>query len=480
MITLENNMKKIYLLIIATLAPVTRCQENPRRQEVPRPTSIAKFHRPSQREFAKEAIALAFSAGPILASKMPLISYATHRGNYTFTFSGYIKTDIWWDSWQVRGSGQDHVLLFPEEPVYDRCGKDINHHGRFNMVSVETRLRTEIEGPKVFGARPYGVIEVDFRGGDLVDFIQIVHMVHGHIYLDWGNKSLLIGQYFHPTFPAEYKCYPEPVSYNYGLSIDDYTFEPQIRVVKQLGIMTFQLTFASDSARFYGGPLARSSLYVRNAIMPNINFLSVASIGAHRAGIGFDMVRLVPRIRTRLAAAAGQSLKTSESIVSFLALAFLVLDFEKIKIKFKTFWSQNGAGYALTSGYGVQCVNSLTDVRNYINTSIVNTWMDVTFRNFMPFEPGYFLGLSKTMGAGSRLTPYINNVESVYTPGNRHHMNYLFRFSPRLRWYSRPFVLGTELEFTRALWGQIDDHAHVINASPRNNLRLLFGAYYYF
>jgi len=478
-------MKKIYILLITCLAPITWCRENNfpspiRQQEVIRPTSITQFHRPSQREFAKEALLLRFSAGPVLAAQTSLISYATKRGNYKFTFSGYIKSDFWWDSWQVRGSGQDQVLLYPEQPVYDQCGYDTNHNGRFNMVSVETRLRTEIEGPKVFGARPFGVIEVDFRGGDLVDFIQIAHMVHGHIYLDWGDKSLLIGQYFHPTFPAEYKCYPEPVSYNYGLSIDDYCFEPQIRITKQLGMMAFQLTFASDSSRFYGGPLARSSLYVRNAIMPNINFLSVASIGAHRLGIGIDMVRLVPRIRTRLALPAGQSLKTSESIISFLALTFLVLDYESIKIKFKAFWSQNGSGYALTSGYGVQCVDSLTDVRNYINTQIVNAWMDVTFKNVMPFEPGYFLGISKTLGAGGQLVPSISGVASVYTPGNRHLMAYLFRFSPRLRWYARPFVLGTELEFTRALWGQINNYARVVNASPVNNLRLLFGAYYYF
>ncbi len=455
------------------------------QRELPQSTvarQLAPLNLPSQREFAREALALEYSAKPILAPESGLITYSKERGNYKFSFSGYLKSEFFWDSWQVRGSEQDQVEFFPEEPIYDRCGHDILHKGRFNGLSIETVLRFEIEGPKVFGARCYGVIEPDFRGGDLVNLVNLSHMREGYMYLDWGDKSLLIGSYFHPVYPAEYKCYARTISYNYGLPFDPYALDPQIRFTKQYGCMSYQLAILSDSSRIWSGPSGYyvNVPYARNAIVPNINFLSVASIGEHRIGIEFDMIRLVPRLRTNLALPPNQSLKSVESLLSFMALFFVVLDYENILLKFKTIWAQNAAGYAFITGYGVKCIDPLTGVYNYINTQQVNVWTDVTFKKLMPFEPGFFFGFLKNLGAAEQLLPFINGIESVYTPGNRHHLANLIRFSPRLRWYARPFVLGTELEYTRAYWGHINNYAKPINTSPRNNLRLLIAAYYYY
>ena len=473
-------MKKNYLAKIAYLTAAIAYQGNTFPMLFPQ-KQIAPLNLPSQREFAKEAIELQFLAKPILAPETGLISYTTQRGDYKLTFEGYIKADLWWDSWQVSGVEQEHFSFFPMEPIYDICGRDILHKGRFNMLTIQTQLRFEIEGPRAFGARTYGVIQPDFWGGDLVNIVNIMRLLEGYVYLDWGDKSLLIGKYLHPVFPAEYKCYAQTISYDYGLPFDPYAIAPQIRFTKQVGFMSYQFSMMSPAYKFFGGPSGIvNELYARNAILPNFNFLSVASIGKHRIGVDFDIVRIVPRLRTNLALPPSRSFKNVESLISFLAQFFVVLDYKDILFKFKTIWAQNGAGYAFISGYGVKCIDPLTDARVYINTQQVNTWIDVTFRKFMPFEPGFFFGFSKNLGAPEQLIPFINGTDSIYVPNNRHHINYLLRFAPRIRWYSRPFVAGTELEFTRAYWGHVDNYARVINASPRNNLRFLFAAYYYY
>jgi len=86
-------------LAITYLTSALWCQENSLPPLIPQRElpQLASFDLPSQREFAKEALALRFSARPILAPELELISYTTERGDYKFTFAGYLKTDFWWD-----------------------------------------------------------------------------------------------------------------------------------------------------------------------------------------------------------------------------------------------------------------------------------------------------------------------------------------------------------------------------------------------
>lgn len=440
-----------------------------------------------EKAFEESARFLMFQPTPLSPSvAYPLVHHALQRGERSFFWSGYVKAEPFWDSWQVRSAQQDQFLVFPEEPVIDRCGRDINHKGRFNMLAIESTIRAEIKGPDFYKARTHGVLSCDFRGGDTSNVINFFRVVQGFMILEWQDKALLIGQFWHPLFPADYKCYPMVVSYNYGLPIDPYTLETQIRFTKQFDNISLVFSMLSHSQRRYSGPdpaaLAtgavpqptNSTLYPRNAIMPNFNFLAVASLDEHRLGFSFDVARLVPRIQTR------KNYKTHESIISILGMLFLVMDFEDVTIKLKGIWSQNGSGYVMISGYAVDCVEPTTDCRNYANLQCVSTWMDVNFKKVMPLEPGFFLGFTKNLGSDTRIITNIGTEQTIYTPGGRSRIDYVLRWSPRLRWYARPLMIGGELEFTRALWGKNNEWGQVVDTRPVNNTRLLIGAYYFF
>ena len=72
---------------------------------------------------------------------------------FTVLFSGYIKPEFFWDSRQVIGGRDDQTLIFPEPKVWDRCCRDINAAPAYNMIAIESRVRSEILGPKVLEAK---------------------------------------------------------------------------------------------------------------------------------------------------------------------------------------------------------------------------------------------------------------------------------------------------------------------------------------
>jgi len=409
-------------------------------------------------------------------------------GKFEYNVYGYVKHAAWVDSYQVAGFVQNYYIFFPREYFGDACGRNIRQKGQSNMLDIESRIRAEIAGPKIGRADTYAILEADFRGGDLEDYINIFRMLHGHMYFNWGDQSLLIGQYWHPIFTADAGCYAPTISYSYGLPFDPYTLEPQIRYTRQLDNITWSVTAASHSTRFYDGPIGLSTIYARNAVMPNFNFRAFAIIGKHRIGFSADANRLVPRLVT------DKDICVTESLMSYLGLLFCVFDWDSVILRSKVIFAQNGNGYLMLGGYGVHCVNPYTDERSYSNINSISAWSDVTVRSFPSVEPGLFIGYTKNLGASSAIVQNIDdqNVACCGVPAESsegetglysfgtERLDYIFRIAPRIRWYKRPFSIGAELEYTRAAFGDIGSHGQILNPRAVGNTRLMMAGYYYF
>ena len=260
-----------------------------------------------------------------------ILNKLTQKPPLAYSFSGYLKQDNWFDSYQVDGMRQDQYLLFPDIPIFDQCGRNINKKGRFNMVDIETRVRAEVVAPKIFGAYPFGAIEGDFEG-DSIAVIGLFRLRHAFIYLEWPKTSLLIGQYWHPVFIPD--CYPDTISYNNGAPIEPFEREPQVRITSRFDNIT--LTFAATS---YAGALIDlpnptltqlniplTNYTLRNSVMPDLNFQMRADVRKHFVGVGFNMRRLIPRL---YAPQMPGILAVRESLISFLGLAYAKLNWEK-------------------------------------------------------------------------------------------------------------------------------------------------------
>jgi hypothetical protein len=421
-----------------------------------------------------------FDATPLAPLKAPLAfispsirafpyvaSLAKEKNKIPFTYdlSGYIKNEAFFDSYQVYGARQDQYLIIPLPPRPDRRCNNINNHGRFNMLEIESRVRGEIAGPYIFGAQTYAVGEIDAWGSSNNDLqMGLLRVRHAFIYFEWEDKSLLMGQYWHPLLLPE--CYADTISFNGGTPFDTFAREPQIRLTKQFDNMTFIVAAGALPTSPFSGPIGSNSIYARNGIMPNFNMQLFGAVRSHLFGLGVDASRIVPRLVT------DKNFCVTESLFSVIAFAFSSFNWDNLGLRLKLIYAQNGDPFGLISGYAVSKIDPYTDERKYSNIQCVNAWLDTAYRGNV--EPGIFMGVSKNVGATSRIKP-----DLVYADFGKN-IDFAYRIQPRVRWFIKPLIFGAEMELTGARYGTTTETGHVVNGEFVNNLRVLLSAFYIF
>ena len=166
---------------------------------------------------------------------------------FGISFSGFIKTDVIYDSRQTVSIREGHFFLFPKGELLDPAGRDVNARGNFNILSVQTRLVGKITGPDALGAKTSGLIEGEFFGtadGDTNGF----RLRHAYVKLNWKTTELMIGQFWHAMFITE--CYPEVVSFNTGAPFQPFSRAPQIRLTQTFSRVSLIATALPKGFRF--------------------------------------------------------------------------------------------------------------------------------------------------------------------------------------------------------------------------------------
>jgi hypothetical protein len=86
-------------------------------------------------------------------SLLSFLIYAQEEAAFGIKFTGFVKTDIIWDSRQTDALREGHFLLWPKPELIDPAGNDINAKANFNFLNIQTRLRGDIKGPDALGAK---------------------------------------------------------------------------------------------------------------------------------------------------------------------------------------------------------------------------------------------------------------------------------------------------------------------------------------
>ena len=159
---------------------------------------------------------------------------------FGINFSGFVNTDIFFDSRQTVMARDGDWLFYPENVKKDPDGKDINANGTFSILSIFTRISGNITGPEIFKAKTSGLIEGEFYG-NIPANINTFRLRHAYVRLNWKKTELLIGQYWHPMFVPT--CIPETVAINAGAPFLVFSRNPQVRVTRQFG--NFRLMLAA-------------------------------------------------------------------------------------------------------------------------------------------------------------------------------------------------------------------------------------------
>lgn len=385
------------------------------------------------------------------------------KPSFGISFSGFVKTDIMYDSRQTTAIREGHFLLYPAAELMDKNNEDINAKSSFNILSIQTRLNGKITAPDAFGAKTSGQIEAEFFGtsdGDINGF----RLRHAFVKLDWANTSLLVGQTWHPMFVTE--MYPGVVSFNTGVPFQPFSRNPQIRITQSFD--NVKLIFAAMAQRDFqsNGPTGFSSSYLRNSIIPNLHAQIQYSNNGNLAGAGIDYKILTPRLVTT------KNVKTDASISSFSALGFLKLNLDPVTLKLQGIYGQNIPDLMQIGGYAVKSYDAVTGVEAYTALSNFTVWGEISTGK--QTEYAVFFGYSKALGAS-------DNITGAYY-GRATDIENIFRISPRIQFNSEKTRISTEVEYTSAGYGTPNslNKGKIENVKAVSNLRLLVAFYYFF
>ncbi len=387
---------------------------------------------------------------------------------FGISFSGFVKTDIFYDSRQTVNIREGHFLLFPKGEQLDKDGRDVNAASSFHMLAIQTRLQGRITGPDAFGAKTSGLIEAEFFGTSETD-LNGFRLRHAYVKLNWADSELMVGQYWHPLFVTD--SYPEVVSFDTGAPFQPFNRSPQVRYTKQFGPWSLTATALAQRDFVDPGPDGAGSAYARNAAVPEFNLKAQyqwkCPAGCEiLVGASGDYKTVKPRLST----SAGY--RTDETISSWAGMAFFKYKARPATFKAEAFYGQDSYYLTMLGGYAVSgVVDAARDDVRYAPYDVFSLWSEL-MTNGETLQAGLFLGYLKNLGADQAI------VGAKY--GRGLDIAALYRVAPRVLFNSGKVRLAGEIEYTSAAYGTADSTGQVLNTKWIPNLRLLAAVYYFF
>lgn len=388
---------------------------------------------------------------------------AQEKSAFGISFSGFVKTDIIYDSRQTTSIREGFFLLYPAPILNDKNLEDINAKSNFNILSIQSRLTSKLSAPDAFSAKTSGLLEGEFFGhteGDINGF----RLRHAYVKLDWTNVSLLVGQTWHPMFIAE--MFPGVVSFNTGVPFQPFSRNPQIR-----------LTYASDNIKLIAGAMSQrdfqsngpsgfSSIYLRNTVVPNLHLQFQYLNDKTHLGAGVDYKSLTPRLVTT------KNVKTDETVSGISLIGFAKFNLNPITIKAQGIYAENNADLLQLGGYAVKNTDAVTGKETYTALSNFSAWGEISTGK--EIEYAVFFGYAKSLGAS-------DNITGAYY-GRGTDIDNVLRISPRIQFNSEKNRISAELEYTSADYGKPNNlnKGMVEDLKTVSNLRLLVAFYLFF
>lgn len=408
---------------------------------------------------------LFYRAGLYFFLLLPVV--AMGQSGYGIKWSGYVKNDLFYDTRQVTGAREGHVLLYPKSELPDSNGTDINASPSLGIMAIQTRLHADFSGPEVMGASFTGAIEAEFFGISEND-INGVRLRHAYGKLVWPKSELLVGQFWHPFFPVS--AAPNTVSFNTGIAFIPFSRNPQIKYTQKLGPVRLSGAILAERDMVSAGPgtVKMSTEYQRNAAMPigTLMLDLVGDSGRIVFGMGSEYHELRPSLVT------GLGFETDERVRSLSHTVYFKLERKSFSWKVQGALYSNAAHFTTFGGYAAYEIDSATMARKYTPTRTAAGWTDLQF-NLGRFSIGALAGYAKNLGANKELLAgsYFSRDEKI---------DYVYRLSPRLTYKVEKLILGLELEYTAAAYGVNDNKGKVDNAKEVGNLRTLLAATFSF
>lgn len=388
---------------------------------------------------------------------LPSLSLFSQTDEIRIKISGFVKADYWIDSRRNQEGVDGMLVYYPSAPGFNSNGIDTNSFWSTHGVALSTRIKLTATGPELFGAKTAGVVEADFTG---TTDVALFRLRLANVTFTWSKSNLLVGQAWHPLSIPQFL--PKTLSLNTGAPFQCFNRSPQITYThtlgsfRVLGSINFQSSFESL------GPKGKSSIYLKNAVLPNLDFQLQKSLGKSTFGIAYDFKMLRPFITN--VGKDGSHYVNENKVKSHSALLFYNYTSEKLFIIAKQLWGQNLTEHLMQGGYGVTSIDSITGIQNYTPskgwTSILN------FCYGTKYKVGGTLGFMKNNG-------FDKNIVKFY--GRDANIKSTLRIAPNVVYAIKNLQLGVECEYNRTTWGKVDMNkmGKVVTPTTVNGVRIL-------
>ncbi|MFC2104144.1 hypothetical protein ACFLS4_02175 [Bacteroidota bacterium] len=408
---------------------------------------------------------LTFLVGQVFAQE-------TEEKKIKFEPSGFIKSDIYYDSRQNVEALEGLLHLYPKNVSNDANGKDINANGSFNIIDISSRIRGKVTGPDVFGAKLTGLVEIDFTGitGGLSS--SRVRLRHAYSKLNWEKTEILFGREWHPMFVKE--VYPSVMSLNTGIPFQPFNRSPMLQISHKLGAFKIIGAAISQSDYVSRGPDGKSAKYLKNSNIPNLHLQLHYYPGDFLFGIAADYKCIQPRLTVDTSLTSGITYVTNEKLNSYAGMVFFKYQHSKLTIKGKAIYGQNLSESIMPGGYGVSQIDSISGQEKYTPFNHLYVWGNIIYGDQTKFS--LFGGFTKNLGANDPI------VDKNRTYGMALDVDYFYRITPTISHKIKNFMLALELEYTVAAYGDMDiiDYGKIKNSNEVSNTRIMFSVFHFF
>ncbi|MDR2928911.1 MAG: hypothetical protein LBV41_12050 [Cytophagaceae bacterium] len=380
--------------------------------------------------------------------------------SYGLQISGFARVDYIVDSRQTSEAVEGLFTFYPLNRELDAAGNDINAMPKANLISVATRLATRFFAPDIFNARSAGYVEFDFTGASNTNGVRLRQ---AYVNLNWKKSALLIGRTWHPLSAG---CIPNMLALNTGAPFWAFNRSDQLRFDYKPNKWTISAAAVYQSDYASLGPVAKSSGYLRDAVLPEISLGAAYSGKQIKLGTMGSVKTIKPRQYTEI---DGMKYCTDEKLTTFSALAYMQYNVSDLTVKVQAMYAQNMTESLMLGGYAIKEYNPATGHEKYTPTVHASYWINIDYGK--KWQAGIFAGYLNSMGT-------LDNVAILQgtTPvwfARAPDIKYMYRISPHIIFNKGNLQIAGEVEYTTAAYGQVQHNrkSKIADAREVANIR---------
>ncbi|MFA8433329.1 MAG: hypothetical protein ACEPOZ_02330 [Marinifilaceae bacterium] len=400
---------------------------------------------------------------------LPFLGFAQEGKQIKLKISGFVSAESMFDTRKTVNSREGEVVLYPARPEYDDNGEDLNDRSEFFMTSIHSRLNVGISGFEAFGAKGSAAIQGDFVGTS-TEKTGLFRLRHAFVKLDWGKDELLAGKYWHPMFVTS--SFPNVLHWGAGLPFNVLGRAPQFRYTRELSKNSYFMIAALSQLDFNSpGPDGASSKYVQQAGIPELTGqlkVEVAKGLSLGATAGYKYLKpLTENVN---------GLKTDERLGSYHMNGWMTLKTPKMVWNLQGIYGQNLYNFVMLGGYGVKKVNANGDYE-YTNIKTSSLWSDV-YTTQGKVRYGFYAGYTRNLGADDDLAMKDGSFVGLWSRGAD--IDYVYQLAPRVEFHSGKMMIGTQVFYTAAAYGDTKTNGRVENSAEVGSTRFMIHLKYNF